>query len=232
MTVVLDVQGVTAGYGPLRIVNDVDLEVSAGEIVCLLGPNGTGKTTTLLAAVGQIPLMSGRVAISGHEVSHRAPHRIAGYGVAFVPDDRGLFLQLSVIENLRLVHPWGCPLDDALDLFPALRPLVKQRAGLLSGGEQQMVALAKAVLARPQLLLIDELTHGLAPMIARQLFATVRELAVELGAAVLLVEQSVDLALGLADRAVVMRRGEIVMGGTTDELSGLRDELAAHYLGA
>jgi branched-chain amino acid transport system ATP-binding protein len=222
---------VTAGYGPLQVIHDVDLDVAPGEVVCLLGPNGAGKSTTLLAAVGQLAATSGSVAIAGRQVSHRHPNRTAALGAAFVPDNRGLFLQLTVAENLRLVHPWRRPLADVLELFPALAPLMKRKAGLLSGGEQQMLALAKAFLFGPAVLLIDEMSHGLAPLIAERLLGTVRQLARENGTAVLLVEQTVDMALAVSDRAYVMRRGRIVMSGPATEIANARDLLEAQYLG-
>ena len=227
----LVLERVTAGYGPLQVIHDVDLDVAPGEVVCLLGPNGGGKSTTLLAAVGQLAATSGRVTIAGRQVSHRHPNRTAALGAAFVPDNRGLFLQLTVAENLRLVHPWRRPLADVLELFPALAPLMKRKAGLLSGGEQQMVALAKAVLFGPAVLLIDEMSHGLAPLIAERLLGTVRQLARENGTAVLLVEQTVDMALAVSDRAYVMRRGRIVMSGQATEIANARDVLEAQYLG-
>ena len=222
---------VTAGYGPSQVIHDVDLDVAPGEVVCLLGPNGAGKSTTLLAAVGQLATTSGRVTIAGRPVSHPHPNRTAALGAAFVPDNRGLFLQLTVAENLRLVHPWRRPLADVLELFPALAPLMKRKAGLLSGGEQQMVALAKAVLFGPAVLLIDEMSHGLAPLIAERLLGMVRQLAWENGTAVLLVEQTVDMALAVSDRAYVMRRGRIVMSGPATEIANARDVLEAQYLG-
>ena len=222
---------VTAGYGPLEVIHDVSVEVAPGEVVCLLGPNGAGKSTTLLAAVGQLPTRSGRIMIAGHPVSHRHPNRSAALGAAFVPDNRGLFLQLTVAENLRLVHPWRRPIAEVLDLFPALAPLMKRKAGLLSGGEQQMVALAKAVLFGPAVLMIDEMSHGLAPLISQRLLAMVRGLAKQQGTAVLLVEQTVDMALAVSDRAYVMRQGRIVMSGPASELAGAREQLEGHYLG-
>ena len=227
----LVLERVTAGYGLLQVIHDVDLEVAQGDVVCLLGPNGAGKSTTLLAAVGQLPATSGRVTIAGRQVSHRHPNRTAALGAAFVPDNRGLFLQLTVAENLRLVHPWRRPLVDVLELFPALAPLMKRQAGLLSGGEQQMLALAKAVLFGPAVLLIDEMSHGLAPLIAERLLGTVRQLARENGTAVLLVEQTVDMALAVSDRAYVMRRGRIAMSGPATEIANARDVLEAQYLG-
>jgi branched-chain amino acid transport system ATP-binding protein len=227
----LVLERVTAGYGPLQVIHDVDLDVVPGEVVCLLGPNGAGKSTTLLAAVGQVVTTSGRITIAGRQVSHRHPSRTAALGAAFVPDNRGLFLQLTVADNLRLVHPWRRPIAEVLELFPALAPLMKRKAGLLSGGEQQMVALAKAVLFGPAVLLIDEMSHGLAPLISERLLAMVRRLAKEQGTSVLLVEQTVDMALAVSDRAYVMRQGRIVMSGQATEIAESRDLLEAQYLG-
>jgi branched-chain amino acid transport system ATP-binding protein len=227
----LSIDRVTAGYGSLHVIHDVEIHVAPGEVVCLLGPNGTGKSTTLLVAVGQLPTVSGRVLIDGHEVSHRHPSRIARLGAALVPDNRGLFLQLTVAENLRLVHPWRQSIADVYELFPALEPLMTRRTGLLSGGEQQMVALAKAVLFGPKVLLIDEMSHGLAPLVSQRLLATVRALAKQRGTAVLIVEQTVDTALSVSDRAYVMRHGRIVMEGAAAEVAQHRTLLEAHYLG-
>jgi len=227
----ISLEGVTAGYGPLTVIHDVDLHVDPGEVVCLLGPNGTGKSTTLLVAAGQVPTTSGRVLVNGHAVSHRRPERIASLGVAFVPDNRGVFLQLTVAENLTLVHPWRQDLATVFELLPALEPLLKRRAGLLSGGEQQMVAVAKAMLFGPRVLLIDELSHGLAPLVSERLLTTVRQLTLRHETAVLLVEQTVDMALAVSDRAYVMRQGRIVMEGTATHVSQHRELLESHYLG-
>jgi len=231
MTAKLVLDRLTAGYGVLQVIHEIDLSVGAGEVVCLLGPNGAGKTTTLLAAVGQVEATAGRVTVNGRAISHRHPNRTAALGVAFVPDNRGLFLQLTVAENLRLVHPWRRSLADVFELFPALAPLMKRKAGLLSGGEQQMVALAKAVLFGPDVLLIDEMSHGLAPLIAERLLGMVRTMASEQGTAVLLVEQTVDVALAVSDRAYVMRQGRIVMSGPANEIADDRTALESQYLG-
>ena len=227
----LEIVDVGAGYGHIDVLHGVTISVAPGEIVCLLGPNGAGKTTLLLGCVGQLPLRSGRVLVDGRPVSSGHPNRVARLGIAFVPDNRGLFLQLTVAENLRLVHPWRSSMSDIAELFPALAPLMSQRVGLLSGGEQQMVALAKAVLFRPKVLLIDEMSHGLAPLVADRLLGMVRQLAQLHDTAVLLVEQTVEMALGVSDRALVMRQGHIVMEGTAAEVHANRDILESHYLG-
>ena len=231
MSAGLEIASVSAGYGRLRVVDDVTLAVAPGEVMCLLGPNGAGKTTLLLGAVGQIPISSGRLEVDGRSVTARRPSRNVRNGICLVPDNRGLFLQLTVAENLRLVHPWKASLAEVFDLFPALAPLMKRRAGLLSGGEQQMVAIAKAVLFGPKVLLIDELTHGLAPLVSERLMTMVRDLAQRHDTAVLLVEQVVDMALAVSDRAAVMRQGRIVMEGTAAEVGHDRDVLESHYLG-
>jgi branched-chain amino acid transport system ATP-binding protein len=186
----------------------------------------------LLAAVGQLPLASGDVRIFGKPVSARQPSRVARLGVATVPDDRGLFLQLSVADNLRLVHPRRTSLDEVFSTFPALSKLMGRKCGLLSGGEQQMLALAKALLSQPRLLVIDEMSHGLAPMIAERLLGTVRQLADQHGVAVLLVEQHVHLALAVAHRAMVLRGGNVALTGTAAELSACPERVQLAYLGA
>jgi branched-chain amino acid transport system ATP-binding protein len=227
----LEVCGVSAGYGHITVLHDVGLTVEPGEICCMLGPNGAGKTTLLLACVGQLPLKSGSVLVDGQPMSSRRASRAAALGIGFVPDNRGLFLQLTVAENLKLVHPWRSSLDEVADLFPALPPLMSRQVGLLSGGEQQMVAIAKAVLFRPRVLLIDELTHGLAPIIAEKLLTMVHGLARQHGTAVLLVEQTVEMALAVSDHALVMRQGHVVMNGTAAEVHARRDLLESHYFG-
>ena len=227
----LDIIDVGVGYGHIDALHGVNIAVPPGEVVCLLGPNGAGKTTLMLGCVGQLPLRAGRILIDGRAVSSKHPNRAAQLDIAFVPDNRGLFLQLSVADNLRLVHPWRSSLDDVAELFPALPPLMSRRAGLLSGGEQQMVALAKAVLFRPKVLLIDEMSHGLAPLVAEKLLTMVRELAQRHDTAVLLVEQTVEMALAVSDRALVMRHGRIVMQGPAAEVRASRDVLESHYLG-
>jgi branched-chain amino acid transport system ATP-binding protein len=227
----LEIIDVGAGYGHIDVLHGVSISVSPGEIVCLLGPNGAGKTTLLLGCVGQLPLRSGHVLVDGRPVSSKQPNKAAQLGIAFVPDNRGLFLQLSVAENLRLVHPWRSSMGDVAELFPALPPLMSRRVGLLSGGEQQMVALAKAVLFRPKVLLIDEMSHGLAPLVAEKLLKMVKELAQRHNTAVLLVEQTAEMALAVSDRALVMRQGRIVMEGAASEVHANRDVLESHYLG-
>jgi branched-chain amino acid transport system ATP-binding protein len=212
----LSARGLAAGYHGHAIVRDVDLEVRAGEVVALLGPNGAGKTTTLLTLVGELRPLAGEVVFSGQPGT--APlHRRARNGLAFVTEERSVFPQLTAGENLRVGR---CDIDEALDLFPELRPLLKRRGGLLSGGEQQMLTLARALARKPRLLLADELSLGLAPLVVKRLLTAVRKAADERGVGVLLVEQHVKQALRIADRVLVMRNGEIVLRGTVAEVEG------------
>jgi branched-chain amino acid transport system ATP-binding protein len=200
--------------------------------VALLGANGAGKTTALLAAAGVLPILEGDVLVLGKSVRGARTHEIARRGLALVPDDRGLFSQLTVRENLRLGRRRRDPdRREALVDFPALEDLLDRRVGLLSGGEQQMLALAKALGAQPRVLMIDELSLGLAPVALERLLPAVRRLAEEAGVAVLLVEQHVRIALMVADRVYVLKRGEIAFAGPTDELIARGDLLEASYLG-
>jgi branched-chain amino acid transport system ATP-binding protein len=224
MTPVLELAGLHAGYGATAVVRDLSLSVGAGEVVALLGPNGAGKTTTLLTAAGLLAPIS----FLGQPIDHRSPHRNARRGVALVTEDRALFPGLTVAEHLRLATRAG--IDRAAEWFPALAPLLGRRAGLLSGGEQQMLALARALLAEPALLLIDEMSLGLAPVIVEELAPIVRRAADERAVAVVLVEQHVPVALRVADRAVVLRHGEQVFAGPTPELAAQPDLLVGSYL--
>lgn len=231
---VLVLRDMTAGYDRIPVVRHLDLAVRAGEVVALLGPNGAGKTTTLLAASGMITPMEGSVDVLGSPVGSTPCHRLARGGVAHLPQDRGLFLQLTVAENLRLRRRRGRRADPdvALDLFPALRPLLRRRAGLLSGGEQQMLALGCQLISEPQLLLLDELSLGLAPVVVASILPVVRSIAVERGVGVLLVEQQVRDALAVADRVYVLNHGRLVHAGPADEMRDAPDRLRDAYLGA
>ena len=239
----LDVRGLVAGYGGISVVHGVDLHVAAGEVVALLGANGAGKTTTLLTVSGVLPVIDGTVSVLGEAqpVRRRArPGEVAATarrGVAHVPEDRGLFFDLTTAENLRLGRPRGrnapdpLPMEQILEWFPALRDVMGRRAGLLSGGEQQMVALARAVLGRPRLLMVDEMSLGLAPIIVDHLLPVLRSIAQELGAGVLLVEQHVALVLAVSDRAYLMDRGTILASGPAAELARRSDLIESGYLG-
>jgi len=210
----------------MAVVRDLDLRVSPGEVVALIGPNGAGKTTTLLTIAGELPAIAGEVAF--RDVKPRAPlFRRAQRGMGFVTEERSVFMSLTTEENLRVA---GVAPGAAAEIFPELAPLMKRTAGLLSGGEQQMLTLARAVARNPSLLLVDELSLGLAPLIVKRLLETVRQVASERATGVLLVEQHVRQALHTADRVYVMQRGRIVITGTADEVDGRIDEIEATYL--
>lgn len=232
----LTVRGLSAGYAGVPVVRDVDLHVDAGEVVGLLGPNGAGKTTTLLSISGLVPALDGSIDVLGEPVETKHPFRNARRSLAHVPENRSLFFDLTVRENLRLggQGPKGdrnAAIEEALELMPALQPLQDRRAGLLSGGEQQMLALARALASRPRLVLIDEMSLGLAPIIVEQLLPIVRRVADEQGAGVLLVEQHVHMALTVADRAVVLSHGQVVLDESAEALRADPSVLESSYLG-
>lgn len=233
---VLRLQGLDAGYDGVPVVRGLDLEVVAGEVVALLGPNGAGKTTTLRTISGLLPTIDGQLEVLGGETDSRRPHRVARRGVAHVAEDRSLFPGLTVKENLRLApglkrRARAAAYDRAVDVFPALGALMNRKAGLLSGGEQQMLAVARAIVTEPDLLLVDEMSLGLAPVIVEEMLPVVRRVADELGAAVIVVEQHIHLALELADRAVVMANGHVVLDGAAADLRADPSQVEASYLG-
>jgi branched-chain amino acid transport system ATP-binding protein len=234
MSVALQCERLSAGYAGVPAVRDLNLSIDEGEVVALLGPNGAGKTTTLMTLAGVLKPMSGQISVCGTAVRGGRPHLAARAGVAFVPDDRSLFYGLSVRQNLRLAVPRRDAegtLKQVLDYFPALGEILDRRAGLLSGGEQQMLAVGRAMAMRPKVLMVDEMSLGLAPLIVQGMLPVVRRIASETGTAVLLVEQHVDLALDVADRALVLDRGHVVISGQATELREDRDLLAASYMG-
>jgi branched-chain amino acid transport system ATP-binding protein len=228
----LEIEDMSTGYYGVPVVRNLNLTVEAGEVVALLGPNGAGKTTTLLTTSALNPILSGDIRVFGQSVKGRRPHLVAREGLAHVPEDRSLFFQLTVRENLRLGAAKGAAdIDQALGYFPALEKLMDRKAGLLSGGEQQMLAMARALTVKPKMLMVDEMSLGLAPIIVERLLPVLRRIADETGAGVLLVEQHVHLALEVADRAYVMSHGSMVLEGDAKELAANRQLLESSYLG-
>jgi branched-chain amino acid transport system ATP-binding protein len=210
----------------MAVVRDVDLRVDAGEVVALIGPNGAGKTTTLLTLAGELAPLQGEVIFMGEPTT--APmHARCRNGMGYVTEERSVIMGMSVAENLKLA---AVPRDVAFGYFPALEPIIDRRAGLCSGGEQQMLSLARALGRDPKVLLADELSLGLAPIIVTNLLAAVRAAAVERGVGVLLVEQHVRQALEIADRVYVMERGRISLAGRVDEVTDQLERVEAAYL--
>jgi branched-chain amino acid transport system ATP-binding protein len=225
-TPALDVSGLSGGFGPIPLLADINLSVGAGEIVALLGPNGAGKTTAIMALAGHLPQARGRIMISG-EPARRTAHQRAAQGIGVVTQERCVFMGLSVRDNLRLGRGAA---SDVLDLFPELRPHLRRRVGLLSGGQQQMLAVGRALAARPTVLLTDELSFGLSPLVVDRILGVLRQYADAFNIAVLLVEQQIHKALRCADRAYVLQRGRIVMQGSCESLQDRLDELHGLYL--
>jgi len=229
----LVVKDLFAGYRGIAVVRDLNLTVGAGEVVALLGPNGAGKTTTLETIAGLHRPISGTVELAGRSIGGRPAHALARGGLALVPEGRALFGGLTVREHLRLAGGRGAAAreDELLEMLPELRKCLGRKAGLLSGGEQQMLAVGRALVARPGLLLVDEMSLGLAPVIVERLLPILRRVATELGTSVLFVEQHVPLALQISDRAYILTHGRISLEGSAAELGQRQDLLAASYLG-
>ncbi len=229
----LECHALTGGRGSLTAFRDVDLAVEPGRIHALLGPNGAGKTSFLLTVAGLLPAHRGSIVVDGLELRTGRATAASGAGIVLVPDSRELFTTLSVEENLHVAtRRGGPPPRSMLEVFPALEQRWTTRAGALSGGEQQMLAMARALLQRPKVLLVDELSMGLAPPVVERLFAAVRHIATERGCTVVFVEQYVSLALQVADFASVLNRGTIVLAGSATEVASQPDRLERAYLGA
>jgi branched-chain amino acid transport system ATP-binding protein len=232
----LEVRDLQVAYGAARALWGVSLDVRAGELLCVVGPNGAGKTTLINTIAGILRARAGRLVFEGRDITALAPHQFCEAGIAVVPEGRRLFTGMTVLENLELgsylpvaKQHRQASLDAALELFPALKQKLASAAGELSGGQQQMVAIARALMARPRLLLLDEPSLGLSPRIVHDMFAAIRRINAD-GIAVLLVEQNVTMALQIASRAYVLEEGRIVADGAPAELLA-RPEIQRAYLG-
>jgi branched-chain amino acid transport system ATP-binding protein len=233
---IVEIEDLYAGYDGVPVVRDATLAVGEGEVIGLLGPNGAGKTTTLLTISGLLKPIKGSVSVFGKPPPFRFPHRLARNGLAMVTESRNLVFDLTVTENLRLSVRGSrsqrrAAIAEAFEMFPALEPLGGRKTGLLSGGEQQMLALARALVSRPKVLLLDEMSLGLAPIIVGRLMEHVRQVSDRTGCAIILVEQHVHLALDVVDRAYVLAHGEIVLTGSAETLKDNARVLESSYLG-
>ena len=233
----LDIKNLSVSYGAIDAVKNISMHVDDGEIVSLIGANGAGKTTTLHTITGLVPAKSGSVMFNGHDLLKERNHNIVTYGMAHIPEGRHVFTRMSVQENLEMGafsikndSTMAADLDMVFDLFPRLKERRRQLAGTLSGGEQQMVAMGRALLSHPNTILMDEPSMGLSPKLVKEIFAIIRKLHAE-GITVLLVEQNAKMALSIADRAYVLETGSITMEGDAKDL--LHDEkVRKAYLGA
>jgi branched-chain amino acid transport system ATP-binding protein len=234
MTALLRVVDIYSAYGLSQVLFGISIEVAAGECVCLLGRNGVGKTTTIRSVMGLVRPTSGRVVWKGTDIVGWKPHSIARAGIGFVPEDRRVFADLTVWENLDIAgraarRPGRWTIDAVYQLFPALNELRNRVSGRLSGGEQQMLTIARTLMGNPELLLLDEPSEGLAPLIVQTLLEKIQELKAQ-GLTILLAEQGVDFSLALADRVYVLEKGRIRHSGPASELRSdvaLRDRLLA-----
>jgi branched-chain amino acid transport system ATP-binding protein len=230
----LTIEQLTTDYGPVRAVDDVSLTVPEGSVIAVLGANGAGKTSLLRTICGLVRPTTGRVLLEGNEITRMSVEEIVRQGLAHVPEGRGVIGELTVAENLRLGGLWrrraAAPVDEIYDLFPRLKERQSQPASRLSGGERQMLSIGRALMARPKILLLDEPSLGLAPLLVAQIMALVRRLADGFGLAVLLVEQNARSALSIADRGVVLNLGRVVADRPAAQLAA--DERLRHaYLG-
>jgi branched-chain amino acid transport system ATP-binding protein len=231
----LEVRGVQTFYGQIQALKGVDLEVAQGEIVALIGANGAGKSTLMMTVCGSPRAAAGSIVFDGRDITHLATHEIVQLGLAQAPEGRRIFPRMSVLENLQMgaasnrFASFDADLERVVAIFPRLKDRLNQRGGTLSGGEQQMLAIARALMMRPRLLLLDEPSLGLAPLLVKQIFAVIKELNENDGLTVLLVEQDAYHALKLAHRAYVLVTGAIALSGTGRELLA-KEEVRAAYL--
>jgi branched-chain amino acid transport system ATP-binding protein len=232
MSVRLECKRLTGGRGATVVFRDLELDVGAGSVLALLGPNGAGKSTLLLTLAGLLPARAGTVAVDGVRLRNGNPVAASRAGVVLVPDNRSLFTTLTVDENLEVARRRNGPATrEPLDVFPALERRWRLPAGALSGGEQQMLAMARALIQQPKVLLVDEMSMGLAPLVVETLFDTVQRIASDHGAAIVLVEQHVSLALKVADEAAVLNRGTIVLREAAGDLRRDTDRIERAYFG-
>jgi branched-chain amino acid transport system ATP-binding protein len=233
----LTMEGVHAHYGHIHALHGIDVEVQVGEIVTLIGANGAGKSTLMMSLFGRPQASAGRIVFDGEDITHLSTHDIARRGIALVPEGRRIFPRMTVLENLQIGAAQADPANYEADIarvysmFPILQERLSQRAGTLSGGEQQMLAIGRALMSRPKLLLLDEPSLGLAPIYIRRIFQIVRELNQDHGMTILLVEQNANQALKVAHRAYVLQHGEITLSGTGAELLASPEVRAAYLEG-
>jgi len=233
----LKVENLESGYGPMQVLWQPSLEVKKGLITALLGPNGVGKTTTLMTILGAVEPWGGKITYEGEDITRLPTHKKVDMGITLVPEGRHLFVSMTTRENLTMgAYPKQAAkyINDSLELvyslFPILKERAKQRAGSLSGGEQQMLTIARGLMTRPKLIMLDEPSQGLAPKLVGEVFATIERMRAEIGLTILLVEQNVDASLNVADYVYIMHEGRIKAEGSAEEIQGSPDVREA-YLG-